>query len=529
MIRIREIKLPFDHGEDALIDAILACLHVSKEEIIKFAVVRKSIDARRRGAIVAVYVVDVEARNEDKFLSKISGDAGIGRVEKNSYQMPLCTRARGVPPVIVGSGPCGLFAALILAESGLRPILIERGRGIKSRIKDVHDFWRSGRLDPESNVQFGEGGAGTFSDGKLTSQIKDKKWRIKKILEEFVDAGAPEEILHLARPHIGTDNLVGIVSNIRNKIILLGGEVRFEAKLTGLGISGGSVYAAIVNDSEIIGTDTVVLALGHSARDTFEMLHHLNISMESKPFSIGVRIEHPQSLIDRAQYGKFAGHSKLAPAEYKLVYHDKKGRSAYTFCMCPGGEVIASSSEMGGVVTNGMSRYSRKGPNANSALLVGISPLDFGEDPLAGVRFQRKWEQKAFEIGGSNYFAPTQLVGDFLSKRFSKALGCVTPSYTPGTMLCDIAECLPEFVVDLLRRAIVRMDNKLKGFSMNDAVMIALESRSSSPIRIIRDDKLQSPSVKGLYPGGEGAGHAGGIISAAVDGIKIAETIMGSS
>ncbi|MDD5326518.1 MAG: hypothetical protein PHY02_01735 [Phycisphaerae bacterium] len=526
MIRIREITLPFDHKEEVLAKSVLERLGIPENQLIGFTIAHKSIDARHKNHIVAVYTIDAELKNESELLPKFSQDIRISAVPCTNYQMPKIGNIQGPRPVIVGTGPCGLFAALILAQLGFKPILIERGRQVTSRVKDVRDFWDKGLLVPESNVQFGEGGAGTFSDGKLTTQIKDKFNRSKKVLEEFVRAGAPEEILYHAKPHLGTDNLVKIVKNLRDTIISLGGEVRFETKLTGIKIKEGKVAGAIVNDSETIETDTIVLALGHSARDTFEMLHQLNIPMVAKSFSIGVRIEHPQSLIDKAQFGKFASNRLLGHAEYKLVYHCETGRSAYTFCMCPGGEVIASSSEPAGVVTNGMSRYSRNNPNANSALLVGITPQDFESvNPLAGIEFQRKWERKAFEAGGNNYFAPVQLVADFLAAKSSNSLGDVRPSYTPGTAPCDLAECLPGFVVETLRLAIPQFDKKLKGFARSDAVMTAVESRSSSPIRIIRDETLQSPAVKGLYPAGEGAGYAGGIISSAVDGIKIAEAI----
>ncbi|MFA5238726.1 MAG: FAD-dependent oxidoreductase [Phycisphaerae bacterium] len=526
MLRIRDITLPFDHNEEALAGSILERLGIPEGQLISFTIAHKSIDARRKNHIVAVYTIDAEIKNESELLSKFAQDIKISAAPSMTYQLPKIGSIQGPRPVIVGTGPCGLFAALVLAQLGFKPILIERGRQVTSRVKDVQNFWSKGLLVPESNVQFGEGGAGTFSDGKLTTQIKDKYNRSKKVLEEFVKAGAPEEILYHAKPHLGTDNLVKIVKNIRNTIISLGGQVRFETKLTGIKIKAGKVTAAIVNDSETIETDAIVLALGHSARDTFEMLHQLNVPIEAKPFSIGVRIEHPQSLIDKAQFGKFASNRLLGHAEYKLVHHCETGRSAYTFCMCPGGEVIASSSEPAGVVTNGMSRYSRNNPNANSALLVGVTPQDFeSTNPLAGIEFQRKWERKAFETAGNNYFAPVQLVADFLSRRPSNSLGKVHPSYTPGTTPCDLAECLPGFVVETLRLAIPQMDKKLKGFARSDAVMTAVESRSSSPIRIVRDETFQSPAVKGLYPAGEGAGYAGGIISSAVDGIKIAEAI----
>jgi hypothetical protein len=526
MIRLTNIALRFDHEADALSDVILRRLNISERELLGFTVVRKAIDARRKARILAVYTIDVRVTDEAELLSRFAGDASVSAGRDMSYRMPTVRRINGPSPVVVGSGPCGLFATLILTECGYEPVLIERGKEVEARVKDVHDFWRNGRLDPESNVQFGEGGAGTFSDGKLTTQIKDRSNRSRKVLDEFVRAGAPEDILYQAKPHIGTDNLVRIVKSIRNRIMFLGGQVRFETKLTGIEIMEGKVAGAIVNGAEIIETDRVVLCTGHSARDTFEMLHRLGVNMQAKPFSIGVRIEHPQQMIGKAQYGKFASDPLLGAAEYKLVHHCPNGRSAYTFCMSPGGTVIASSSEAGRVVTNGMSSHSRSGANANSALLVGVGPVDFGStSALGGIEFQRKWEARAFEVAGGNYFAPVQLVGDFLAQRASKAIGEVIPTYTPGTTPCNLIQCLPEFVVETFRLAIPKMNNKLKGFSMNDAVMTAVESRSSSPVRIIRDETFQSPTVKGLYPAGEGAGYAGGIISAAVDGIKIAEAI----
>ena len=526
MIRLRNITLPFDHKKEALAGSILRRLGIAKEQLLNFIIVRKSIDARRKSHIVAVYTIDAELKNEDEVLAKFSQNRLISAGPDVNFQLPTVGKIQGLSPVVVGSGPCGLFVGLILAQLGFKPVLIERGQEVGSRVKDVHNFWRQGQLDPESNVQFGEGGAGTFSDGKLTTQIKGKHNRSRKVLEEFVRAGAPEEILYQSKPHIGTDNLVKIVRNLRNTIISLGGQVRFETKLTSIKVKDGKVAGAVVNETETIETDTIVLALGHSARDTFESLHRLGIPIEAKPFSIGVRIEHPQSMVDKAQYGRFASHRLLGAADYKLVQHCKNGRSAYTFCMCPGGEVIASSSECGCIVTNGMSRYSRTNVNANSALLVGVGPGDFGSaNSLAGIAFQRKWERKAFEIGGNDYFAPVQLVGDFLSGRASRSMGEVCPSYTPGVRPGDLAECLPGFVVETLRLAIPEMDKKLKGFARNEAVMTAVESRSSSPIRIVRDESFQSPAIKGLYPAGEGAGYAGGIMSTAVDGIRIAEAI----
>ena len=519
MIRIRDIALPFDHADAALAKAVAEKLGIQPSELVRYTIVRRAIDARKKHRILAVYTVDVE-------VASAIDDGRWTKVEGINYQSPIVNRQSSIPPVIVGSGPCGLMAALLLAQAGAKPVLIERGKDVVSRVKDVQAFWKNGVLNPESNVPFGEGGAGTFSDGKLTTQIKDKHNRVRKVLDEFVAAGAPDEILYQAKPHIGTDNLVRVVKHIREKIIELGGQVRFETMLTGITVKDGRIVGAVVNDGETIATDTLILALGHSARDTFEMLGAAGVAMEAKPFSVGVRIEHPQTLIDTAQYGKFAGHPKLGPADYKLVHHSENGRSAYTFCMCPGGEVIGASSEPGGVVTNGMSVYRRNRPNANSALLVGITPADFGgTKPLAGIAFQRAWEQKAFELGGGNYFAPVQRVGDFLARKASRSLGQVVPSYTPGVTPCDLAECLPEFVTETLRAAIPQLDKKLRGFAMHDAVMTAVESRSSCPVRILRDETFQSISIQGLYPAGEGAGYAGGIISSAVDGIKIAEAV----
>ncbi len=530
MIRLTGIVLPFDHSPEALVRGILEFLKISEREFLTYSIVRKSIDARRKSHIMAVYTLDVKVSNEPELLGRFANSSSVGLVPDMKYPMPVVSRWQGLSPLIVGSGPCGLFAALILAQWGAKPVLIERGKEVRTRIRDVRSFWDKGHLDPESNVQFGEGGAGTFSDGKLATQIKDKHNRCRKVLEELARAGAPDEILYQARPHIGTDHLVRVVQNIRQSIISAGGQVRFQTKLTSIQIRAGKLTGALVNGAERIETDTLVLAVGHSARDTFEMLHQQGIPIVAKSFSIGVRIEHPQAIIDKSQYGQSAGHPLLGPAEYKLVHHCPNGRSAYTFCMCPGGEVIASSSEPGQVVTNGMSGYSRNRPNANSALLAGVNPRDFGNSHvLAGIEFQRQWERKAFATGGGNYYAPVQLVGDFLAGAPSSRLGSVIPSYTPGTTPCDLAECLPDFVVETLRLALPQMDKQLRGFAAYDAVMTAVESRSSSPVRIIRDETYQSPAVKGLYPAGEGAGYAGGIISAAVDGIKIAEAICGTT
>lgn len=524
MIRITDIALSFDHTDKELKQAVLKKLAIEADELDSFNIVRRAIDARRKNKILAVYTIDAQVKDQAEVLRKLS-DNRISAATSKEYKMAAVSGSRSVP-VIVGTGPCGLFAALILAQMDLKPVVIERGKKVCERIKDVHTFWQKGTLNTESNVQFGEGGAGTFSDGKLTTGTKDKFNRSRKVLEELTAAGAPEEILYQAKPHIGTDNLIKVVKNLRSAIVSLGGDIRFETKLTEIKIKDGKVAGAVVNNGEVIETDSIVLALGHSAQDTFEMLYELDVPMEPKPFSIGVRIEHHQSVIDKVQYGKFAGHNLLGPAEYKLVEHCPSGRSAYTFCMCPGGKVIASSSQAETIVTNGMSSYLRSGSNANSGLLVGVGPEDFGgAGPLAGMQFQRKWEKKAFEIAGGNYFAPAQLVGDFLAGRTSKSFGDIQPSYIPGVTLASIEECLPEFVIETLRTALGQMDKKLKGFAAKDAVMTAIESRSSCPVRILRNDSFQSPAIKGLYPGGEGAGCAGGIISAAVDGIKIAEAI----
>lgn len=526
MIRISDIALPFDHKQTALIEKILSILKISENELTAYRIVRKSIDARRRNQILTVYTLDVRVGGEGEILTRFSNNRKVSAAPCSDYVMPNSMRTSGLRPVIVGTGPCGLFAGLILAQAGLKPILIDRGKDVESRVRDVNRFWKNALLDTESNAQFGEGGAGTFSDGKLTTQIKDKSNRINKVLLELIAAGAPEEILYQARPHVGTDNLIGIVRNIRRTIVSLGGQVRFETKLTDIKIADGKVTGVVVNGEEVIDTDATVLALGHSARDTFEMLFGRGVEIKAKPFSIGVRIEHPQSVVDTAQYGKYAGCERLGAADYKLVAHCANGKSAYTFCMCPGGEVIACASEQGGVVVNGMSRFKRDGVNANSALLVGVGPADFGsDDPMAAIEFQRRWEKRSFEIAGGDYSAPVQLVGDFINGVESGSLGQVQPTYKPAVALCDLSGCLPQFVIETLRAAIPEMDKKLRGFAMNDAVMTAVESRSSCPVRIVRGDDFQSVSVNGLYPAGEGAGYAGGIMSAAVDGIKIAEAV----
>ncbi|AQS58857.1 NAD(P)/FAD-dependent oxidoreductase [Desulforamulus ferrireducens] len=524
MIRVSGIKLSINQDETELKNAILEKLRLPAKDLIQYKVFKRSVDARKSDNIYFIYAVDVEVANEAKVLKKFAKDKDVVPSPNLTYQFvktgqqPLKHR-----PIVVGSGPAGLFAALLLAMMGYRPLLLERGADVDQRTQAVQKFWQTGQLDPECNVQFGEGGAGTFSDGKLTTLIRDL--RCRKVLEELVAAGAPEEILYSHKPHVGTDILRVVVKNIRQRIIALGGEVRFQAKVTEIMVEQGQVTGVMVNDSEPIPTNVVILAIGHSARDTFEMLHRLGVQITPKAFSIGVRIEHPQQIIDEAQYKKFAGHPKLGPAEYKLAYHSPNGRSAYTFCMCPGGMVVAAASESGGVVTNGMSEHARNAENANSALLVGVTPADFASDhPLAGVEFQRQWEQKAFALGGGNYHAPAQLVGDFLADRPSQSLGQVAPSYRPAVKLAELKECLPYYVTETLREAIVEFDKKLKGFAHPEAVLTGVETRSSSPIRMERNEQRES-NISGLYPAGEGAGYAGGIISAAVDGLKVAEAV----
>lgn len=526
MIRINEIKLLLDENECELTKKAAKILKIKENEIKKLTIFKKSVDARKKDNIQFIYAVDVVLDNEKQVFKKLN-NSKIQIAEPYVYKLPENKRKSNLRPVVVGFGPAGMFAGLILALSGLKPIIIERGKAVEDRQKDVNLFWEKKDLNPESNVQFGEGGAGTFSDGKLTTGIKSPY--IHKILEELYEAGAPEEILYSSKPHIGTDQLAIVVKNIRKKIISLGGEVRLECKLEKLISANGFIHGITYshNGKNIdIETDSVILAIGHSARDTVEMLYNSGIKIIQKPFSVGARIEHPQSLINKAQYGKFANHKALGAADYKLSCHKLHERGAYTFCMCPGGTVVAAASEKGGVVVNGMSELARDGENANSALLVGIEPENFpSEHPLAGIYYQREIEQKAFKIAGSNYNAPAQLVGDFLNGKLSKSLGNVKPTCPTGVTLCDLTECLPNAVSETMKSAIVEMNKKLEGFSLYDAVLTAPETRSSSPVRILRDDFLQC-SVNGVYPCGEGAGYAGGIISAANDGIKCAHAVL---
>jgi len=526
MLRITELKLPLDHPESAIKTAILNRLGIGAEELITYTVFRQGHDARKRDAISLVYTLDVETKNEHAILTHLKNDPHISLTPDTTYH--FVTRAPDnmtERPVVIGTGPCGLFAGLILAQMGFRPIILERGKEVRERTKDTFGLWRKGIFNPESNVQFGEGGAGTFSDGKLYTQIKDPHHYGRKVLTEFVKAGAPAEILHVSKPHIGTFKLVSMVEQIRATIESLGGEIRFQSRVDAIDIDNGQVRGVILAGGETIRSNHVVLAVGHSARDTFKMLYERGVYIEAKAFSIGFRIEHPQSLIDRCRFGNHAGHPLLGAADYKLVHHCRNGRSVYSFCMCPGGTVVAATSEAGHVVTNGMSQYSRNERNANSGIVVGVTPDDYPGHPLAGIDFQRKLEANAFKLGGETYQAPGQLVGDFLSNRPSSAFGSVLPSYTPGVHLGDLSTALPDYAIEAIRVALPAFDKKIKGFAMNDAVLTGVETRTSSPIRIKRNAHYQSINTRGLYPAGEGAGYAGGILSAAVDGIKVAEAL----
>jgi hypothetical protein len=526
MLRLTELKLPLDHPPEALPAAILQRLQITADELIEFSIFKRSHDARKAQALLLIYSVDVSVKEEARILKKLGNDRTVMPSPDMRYQwVARAPDKLALRPVIIGFGPCGIFAALVLAQMGFRPIVLERGRAVRERTQDTWALWRKNILNPESNVQFGEGGAGTFSDGKLYSQIKDPKHYGRKVLTEFVKAGAPPEILYVAKPHIGTFRLVGVVETMRREIEALGGEVRFEQRVTDFQIENGHLRGVTLASGEVVRCDQAILALGHSARDTFQHLHDRGVFMESKPFSIGFRIEHPQSLIDRARWGKHAGNPLLGAADYKLVHHAKNGRSVYSFCMCPGGTVVAATSEPNRVVTNGMSQYSRNERNANAGIVVGITPADYPGDALAGVAFQRQWESRAFELGGGTYDAPGQLVGDFLQAQASTQLGSVEPSYKPGVHLCDLATSLPDYAIAAIREALLAFDQQINGFAMKDAVLTGVETRTSSPLRITRGEDCQSLNVKGLYPAGEGAGYAGGILSAGVDGIKVAEAV----
>ncbi len=529
MIRINELALPLDHPEEALTQAILQRLKISAEELISFTVFKRSYDARKKNSeIKFVYIVDVEVRDHEAILQRFAKDSHVKPAPDTQYYPVAKAPAQLTErPIIIGFGPCGLFAALILAQMGFKPIVLERGRDVRTRTKDTWSLWRKKKLTPESNVQFGEGGAGLFSDGKLYSQIKDPKFYGRKVMHEFVRAGAPEEIMYVSKPHIGTFRLTGVVATMREEITALGGEIRFESKVSDLLIENGRACGVELASGEKILSRYIVLALGHSARDTFRMLHDRGVFMEPKSFAIGFRIEHPQSLIDQARLGKYAGHPALGAADYKLVYHAKNGRAVYSFCMCPGGTVVAATSETGRVVTNGMSQYSRNERNANAGIVVGINPeQDFPGGPLAGVELQEKLESIAFELGGKDYCAPGQLVGDFIKGVPSTSLGDVEPSYKPGILLGDLAPSLPPYAIEAIREALPAFGKQIRGFDRDDAVLTGIETRTSSPLRITRDrDTLQSLNTRGLYPAGEGAGYAGGILSAGVDGIKVAEAL----
>ncbi|HUW25389.1 MAG TPA: NAD(P)/FAD-dependent oxidoreductase [Gallionella sp.] len=533
MLRLTDIRLPLTHQEDEIRAAILKRLDITKDDLIDYRIFRRGVDARKKHNILFTYTLHVTVRDEAAILVRCKNDPHVSIAPETHYHF-VVQAPKNLPsrPVVIGMGPAGLFAGLVLAQMGFCPLLLERGKAVRERTKDTFGLWRQGVLDPESNVQFGEGGAGTFSDGKLYTQIKDPRHLGRKVLDEFVKAGAPEEILYESHPHIGTFRLVGMLEKMRETIQSLGGEIRFQSRVDDIEIDHGKVRAVLLGNGERIETSHLVLAIGHSARDTFEMLHKRGVYLEAKPFSIGLRIEHPQALIDRARYGDSAGNPLLGAADYKLVHHATNGRSVYSFCMCPGGTVVAATSEAGRVVTNGMSQYSRNERNANSAIVVGVTPQDYlthpndPEHPLAGIEFQRRWESRAYELGGGNYQAPGQLVGDFLAGKPSSNFGVVQPSYTPGVHLTDLSSALPDYAVAAIREALPVFARQIKGFDLPDAVLTGVETRTSSPVRVRRrDDDLQSVNTGGLYPAGEGAGYAGGILSAAVDGIRIAEAV----
>lgn len=529
MIRITELALPIDHSPADLRNAVLQRLGIEESALLDYSLFKRSYDARKKNSdILFVYVIDATVADEAGLLERFRSDNNVRPAPDTRYKT-VAAAPPDLPdrPIVIGFGPCGLFAALTLAQMGFKPLVLERGRDVRRRTKDTWGLWRKKILTPESNVQFGEGGAGLFSDGKLYSQIKDPKFYGRKVMEEFVRAGAPEEILYVSKPHIGTFRLTGVVSAMREEIKRLGGEVRFESRVEDFMIRNGRMDGVVLQTGEEIPGRHVVLALGHSARDTFRRLYERGVYIEAKPFAIGFRIEHPQSLIDKARLGKFAGHPQLGAADYKLVHHARNGRAVYSFCMCPGGTVVAATSEPNKVVTNGMSQYSRNERNANAGIVVGINPeQDFPGGPLAGIALQESLEAQAYVLGGEDYCAPAQLVGDFLKGRPSRALEEVIPSYKPGVLLGDLHPSLPGYAIEAIREALPYFGRQIRGFDRADAVLTGVETRTSSPVRITRDaTSLQSLNIRGLYPAGEGAGYAGGILSAGVDGIKVAEAV----
>ncbi len=527
MIRLTEIRLPLTHEEGELREAIAKKLRIPAQQVLSFTLFKRGYDARKKNNIQLIYTLDVEVENEAELLATLSDDPHVRITPDMEYkfvaQAPADLTER---PVVIGFGPCGLFAGLVLAQMGFKPIIVERGKEVRERTKDTFGFWRKRTLNPESNVQFGEGGAGTFSDGKLYSQVKDPNFYGRKVITEFVAAGAPEEIMYVSKPHIGTFKLVTMIEKMRATILELGGEIRFSTRVDDIHQQDGKITGVTLSNGEVLHSRHVVLAVGHSARDTFEMLYQRGVYMEAKPFSVGFRIEHKQSMIDEARFGPSAGHPILGAADYKLVHHCKNGRTVYSFCMCPGGTVVAATSEEGRVVTNGMSQYSRAERNANSAIVVGIDPeRDYPGDPLAGIRFQRELESGAYQLGGANYDAPAQTIGDFLAGREPNALGDVEPSFTPGIKLTDLSKALPAFAIEAIREAIPAFDRQIKGFASDDGLLTGVETRTSSPICIKRGKDFQSINLQGFYPAGEGAGYAGGILSAGIDGIKVAEAV----
>jgi hypothetical protein len=527
MLRLTEIKLPLNHDEHAINAAILTKLNIKPEQLLSVNVFKRGFDARKKSDIQLIYTLDIEVDNEAALLKTFAKDQHVKPSPDTSYKfVARAPEQLAERPIVIGLGPCGLFAGLVLAQMGFKPIILERGKEVRERTKDTFGFWRGKELNPESNVQYGEGGAGTFSDGKLYSQVKDPKHYGRKVMSEFVAAGAPDEIMYVSKPHIGTFKLVAMVEKMRATIIALGGEIRFSSRVDDLHIEDGQITGLTLATGERLNSRHVVLAVGHSARDTFQMLYDKGVYVEAKPFSIGFRIEHEQSMIDECRFGPNAGNPILGAADYKLVHHCANDRTVYSFCMCPGGTVVAAASEQGRVVTNGMSQYSRHERNANSAIVVGIDPQrDYPGHPLAGIELQRNLEALAFKVGGENYHAPAQLIGDFLAGKTSAELGDVKPSYTPGITLTDLTQVLPDFAIAAIREAIPAFDRQIKGFAKADGLLTGVETRTSSPICIKRGADYQSINIKGLYPAGEGAGYAGGILSAGIDGIKVAEAV----